>query len=299
MSAAALLTLVDGRLGELLVQPGNGASDTLARAIREGVLAPGKRIRPLLMLLAARGLSHALHPAILDLACAVEMVHTASLFLDDLPCMDNARLRRGQPTLHLRYGEDVAVLGAVALLSHAWRLVATAKDVPDAIRTRLVVVLSDAIGLQGLVRGQYRDLHQESAREWQLHSVECTNQEKTGALFSAALEIVALVCGADVHARAALLIAATELGHAFQLYDDLQDGDNTSTRPITKDQCKDDGKVTMVALLGRREAQLRLHCHLEAMEGALNTALVLDNGAVAMLRAAFALDNAPKPGANL
>ncbi len=116
------------RMAQLLPDSANGA-DALAAAMRAGTLGAGKRMRPLLLMLVARDLGCA-SPALFDIACAVEMVHAASLILDDMPCMDNAMLRRGQPTIHVQYGEDVAVLASVALLSRAFGVLATAPGIP-------------------------------------------------------------------------------------------------------------------------------------------------------------------------
>lgn len=103
---------------------GEAEQDQVSQAMRHSTLAPGKRVRPLLLLMAARELGAPTQPA-LDLACAVEMVHSASLVFDDLPCMDDAELRRGRPTTHRRYGEDIATLAAIALLTRAFSIVAS------------------------------------------------------------------------------------------------------------------------------------------------------------------------------
>ena len=122
--------------------------DTVTQAPREGTLAPGKRLRPLLLLLALGDLDA--DPAIgLDPACALEMIHAASLFLDDMPCMDNASLRRGQPTIHLRFGEDVAVLASVALLSHAYGITAMAPSLSPRQRNDAVALLAGAVARRG------------------------------------------------------------------------------------------------------------------------------------------------------
>src|SRR3954469_8591257 len=132
-------------------------ADLLQMAIREAALGAGKRMRPLLMMLLARDLD--CPPAgMLDAACAVEMVHAASLILDDMPCMDDAMLRRGRPTIHVRFGEDVAILAAISLLSRAFGLVASAPGVPADARTRMSSTLANAIGTKGLAMGQYQDL---------------------------------------------------------------------------------------------------------------------------------------------
>jgi geranylgeranyl diphosphate synthase type II len=116
-------------------------ADLLSLAMRAGALGAGKRMRPLLMMLVARDLGCD-SPALVDVACAVEMVHAASLILDDMPCMDNAMLRRGQPTVHVQFGEDVAILAAIGLLSRAFGILASAPEIPAAIRARLVAKLS-------------------------------------------------------------------------------------------------------------------------------------------------------------
>ncbi len=129
---AALRDRIDQRLFALLPTP-HDANDRVAAALHDGVLAPGKRTRPLMMLLAGRGFGVDT-PALLDVACAIEMVHTASLFLDDLPCMDNAWMRRGRPSTHARYGEDVAMLGAIALLGRAFGIAASADGLSGTTR---------------------------------------------------------------------------------------------------------------------------------------------------------------------
>jgi len=275
---------VNARLAELVPAP-RAASDLMGAALHEGVLAPGKRIRALLMLLVGRSLGQP-SAALLELACAVEMVHAASLFLDDLPCMDNARLRRGRPALHARYGEDVAVLGAVALLAQACGIAASAQGLPGERRAQLVTVLCDAVGLQGLVRGQYRDLR-EGAAARRAQDVASTNAQKTGSLFSAALEMAALDAGASDAVRAALRAAALELGHAFQLRDDLHDGAKTPAS-LGKDCQQDTGKSTLVALLGQQAAEQRLAEHLDSAQTHLRRALPGDDSVLLLVRAAFA-----------
>lgn len=274
---------IDTRLAELLPPPAD-EHDQIAAAMHHGVLAPGKRIRPLLMLLVGRGLGHE-SKALLDLSCAVEMVHAASLFLDDMPCMDNARLRRGRLAVHARYGEDVAMLGAVALLSHACCIVAGVPALSGTQRAQLVSVLCEAVGANGLVRGQYRDLR-EGALERPAGEIASANQQKTGSLFAAAFDMVAIAAGAEDSTRSCLRAAAVDLGHAFQLRDDLEDGADAQIT-ITKDRNKDAGKSTMVALLGRDAVQELLDNHLILAETRLRQALPADDGAVTLLRTAF------------
>lgn len=279
---------VDQRLAELLPVPSDG--DGVAAAMRDGALAPGKRLRPLLMLAAGRALGCD-SPALLDAACAVEMVHAASLVLDDMPCMDDARTRRGRPTVHLRHGEDVAVLAAVALLAQACGTVAALPGLDGALRTRVVGVLCEAVGPRGLVRGQYRDLREGGAART-LQAIVEANDQKTGVLFACALEIACMVAGAP-DAVQALRAAAVELGQAFQLRDDLEDG-AAGGAPSLKDPHQDAGKTTMVALLGRGAVELQLQTHLSRAEALLEEGLPDGDLPIGLLRHVFqAHMNAP------
>ena len=287
---AGLREQVDARLAELLPPPVH-ASDVMGAALHEGVLAPGKRIRPLLMLLVGRSLGHR-SVALLDLACAVEMVHAASLFLDDMPCMDNARFRRGRPAVHARYGEDVAMLGAVALVAQACAIAASVEGLHGELRAQLVRVLCHAMGMQGLVRGQYRDLR-EGAAERHCEDISSTNHQKTGSLFCAGFEMAALAAGADDATRCALCTAALELGQAFQLRDDIEDRLKTPAT-LGKDCNKDAGKSTLVAVLGLEAAEQRLAGHLDEAQSQLRRALPDDEAMISWVRNAFAMSPQPR-----
>lgn len=257
-----LLAALEQRLGYWL--PAGHESDRVCSAMREGVLAPGKRVRPLLLLLVARDVDvgDAADPlGLLDFACAVEMIHAASLMLDDLPCMDDAALRRGRPTSHRQFGEDVTILAAVALVSRAFGVVAQAHGLPNACRTQAAASLSCAVGLQGLVQGQFRDLSDgKGARS--AEAITTTNELKTSVLFDAALQMAALATGADAAARQALTRFARDLGQAFQLLDDLSDG----AEGTGKDAHQDADKSTLIATLGACTVRKRLHAHLQSAE---------------------------------
>ena len=209
---------VDDALGSLF--PARPQSDRVASAMRYAILSPGKRIRPILSLLTAGQFgceaARAMAPA-----CAVELVHAASLVLDDLPCMDDSDLRRGQPTVHRAFGQDIAMLAGVGLLNEAYGLIMRAEDLPATTRCEMASVLSRAVGVAGLIGGQDKDLVGCDSRSFadlsQLH------HEKTGVLFVAAVELGALAAGADGDARETLRRFGCELGLAFQAMDDLQD----------------------------------------------------------------------------
>lgn len=268
---------VDERLAELLPDV-ESAQDSVALALHEGTLAPGKRLRPLLLLAALSDLGRETEVA-LNPACALEMIHAASLFLDDLPCMDNASLRRGQPTIHVRFGEDVAVLASVALLSHAYGIMATAPGLSPQQRNAAVTILARAVGSQGLVRGQFRDLRSED-QTCQLDAVITTNQLKTASLFTAALDMAVLLGGADAEQAAYLQGFASELGLAFQLLDDIADG--LTPQQTGKDCQQDRAKTTVVSLLGPQAAHQQLTTHRAAALAHLE-AIGLSNGELAGL----------------
>ncbi|MCB8838734.1 polyprenyl synthetase family protein [Aurantimonas sp. VKM B-3413] len=249
---------IDSRLAVLVPQALPGQSE-LDAAIAESILAPGKRLRPLMAALTAEDLGGDVETAI-DAGCAVEMVHAASLVLDDLPCMDNAAMRRGRPAIHMTFGEDVAVLSSIAVLAGAFQLLATIPGLAARERSEAIAILTRAVGTAGLVGGQFEDLRGGRATR-ALSEIATTNGLKTGSLFSAAVEIGAVVAGANGRVRALLRDFAADLGHAFQLLDDLLDGTSSAVL-IGKDVGKDQGKSTIVSLIGRPSVMHRIERHL-------------------------------------
>ncbi|MXP67123.1 polyprenyl synthetase family protein (plasmid) [Pantoea sp. Nvir] len=247
---------IEKRLDQLL--PVESERDCVGLAMREGALAPGKRIRPVLLMLVARDLGyHDDHTGLLDFACAIEMVHAASLILDDIPCMDDANVRRGRPTLHRQFGESVAILTAVALLSRAFGVIALAEGLNSHVKTQAVAELSHAIGIQGLVQGQFRDLT-EGSQPRSADDIQITNHFKTSTLFGAAMQMASIVASTPLESRKKLQYFAVDLGQAFQLLDDMIDG----LSDTGKDAHKDVGKSTLVNILGTKVVEKRLRDHL-------------------------------------
>ncbi len=230
---------VDARLSALS-PPSSGR---LAAAMHYALSTPGKRLRPLLLLMTAVQLGASAEAA-LDAACAVEMVHAASLVLDDLPCMDDAPTRRGQPSTHARFGEDVAVLAGVALLNQAYGLLARAGHLSATVRLAMIEALSGAVGLEGLVAGQALDLHEPVAS---LAALREAHHRKTGVLFLAAVTLGGLIGGASETEHLALKRFATELGLAFQARDDVSDAGEIEPGGAT-------GRATLISLLGHEGA---------------------------------------------
>lgn len=201
--------------------------DPLPAAAREALLSPGKRVRPALVFLMGQ-LFGARRARLLDPSCAVEMIHAASLALDDLPSMDDATTRRGLPALHVTHGQDVALLAAVTLLTRAFGLLAdtglrSSQDteaISPSLALDLISRLAEASGLAGLASGQALDLKTE-AKDATFDRLETIHSRKTGALFVASAEFGAVLGGARERELGAVRSYAKNVGLAFQIVDDL------------------------------------------------------------------------------
>jgi geranylgeranyl diphosphate synthase type II len=219
----------------------------LHRSMRHTLLAPGKRARALLAMLAARHCG-ADPLAALSSACALEMVHAASLILDDLPAMDNATLRRGLPANHQVFGEATSILAAIALLARAFGVLAEDGALPPATRMQLTAILSDAVGSAGLAAGQEQDLKWSAERATR-HDVTLVHARKTAALFQAATEMGALAAGATQPQAAAMRDFGLKLGLAFQIIDDLLDA-TANEAEAGKNVAQDQGRPSLVLTIG-------------------------------------------------
>lgn len=256
---------VEHRLASLIdlqpTVPGN-----LHAALRHALLGQSKRVRPTLMFMIAEPRNPQVGP-VLDAGCAVEMVHTASLILDDLPCMDDAMLRRQRPTTHVAFGQPTAILSAIGLLTRAFGIIAALQGVPAATRNRLASVLSDATGWDGLVAGQEIDINYRASLR-KAEQVEHLNWLKTGVLFVAAAEMGAILRGLDDDRLEAVRQFGRHFGLAFQTADDLLDRTGTAEQ-AGKDVGKDGDKATLVSLFGANHARLTCQQHLAHAEQAL------------------------------
>ncbi len=261
-----LRQLVSRRLGEL-VPTEVCFPEVLHQAMRYSLLAGGKRIRPQLTIQVATdfGVSEA---DALDPACAIEMIHSASLILDDMPCMDDATLRRGQLTNHLEFGEDTAILAATALLNRAFGVIAECERLPAEVRLDLVRVLSDAVGSNGIIAGQYCDLRTNWNHTGGNVGLTDMYARKTGALFVAAVEAGARIAAVDASWIVAVREYALNLGLAFQLLDDLLDT-FSSREDLGKDIGQDGDKTTLASRLGADEARLEVCRYVKSAASAL------------------------------
>jgi geranylgeranyl diphosphate synthase, type II len=224
-----------------------GCPARLAEAMRYSTLAGGKRLRPVLCLLAAEACGCALEDA-LPAACALEMVHTYSLIHDDLPAMDDDDLRRGRPTCHRAFDEATAILAGDGLLTLAFELIARP---PARAAAECIRILAEAAGPRGMVGGQMADLQAEGRTDATVEELEAIHRRKTGALFSAPLRMGAALATAPAALREALEIYGRAVGLAFQIIDDLLDvqGDEAKLgKRVRKDSGL--GKWTYPGLLG-------------------------------------------------
>jgi len=236
-------------------QYGDDCPVVLRQAIRHSLLAPGKRLRPLLVLMSAQACGCPKGQA-MPAACAVEMVHTYSLIHDDLPAMDDDQLRRGRPCCHVRFGEANAILAGDALLAQAFEVLAG--DVqPPSVAVACCLELAQAAGAVALVGGQADDL-QGSDCSADLARLERIHRRKTGAMFQVSLRLGGRIAQAPPPQIDALAGFGTKLGLAFQIVDDLLDekGDAVALgKSVGKDRRQ--AKLTFPALLGVAESQRR------------------------------------------
>ena len=243
------------------------AAAGLEEAMRYSLLAGGKRIRPVLALATAKALQTD-PESILPLAAALELIHTYSLIHDDLPAMDDDELRRGRPTCHVKYGEDVAILAGDGLYAEAFRLVLNEQPGEPRNLLRAVGELAAATGVNGMVGGQYADV--KSLVQSGATSLRRLHELKTGRLIGASVECVLLLT--EGSHRASRLPAfrdfAAEVGVLFQIVDDILDVTGTDDA-LGKPQGSDErhGKVTYVSqygLDGARELAAESHRNARA-----------------------------------
>ncbi len=267
----ALRVRVDGAIGaDADLQP-------FAEALRYPLDAGGKRLRPILLLATVEALGGDTEAA-MSSACALELIHTFSLVHDDLPALDDDAIRRGRPTTHVTYGEDVAILVGDGLFALAFRLIA--EDTAPSPQARLSALSSLARATDGMVRGQYLDLHPVERPDEAALRRMCSL--KTGCLIEAAVWMGLAVAGADAATRAPYEALAAELGVGFQIVDDVLDATRTSDelgKTAGADVAND--RRTWVTVLGLAEAQARADASWQTV------AAILDDlpGDPAVLRA--------------
>lgn len=218
------------------------------------VMAGGKRLRPLLFIQTLRAYSIDYHPY-LDLACAIEMIHTYSLIHDDLPGMDNDDLRRGKPTCHKQFDEATAILAGDALLNEAANVVLK-MNIDDGLKVSLLKELYHASGLGGMIYGQQQDMYFENHKA-NLEELQAIHHDKTGAMIAVSMKMAGLI--ANNKDAEKLENIGFKLGLAFQIQDDVLDVTSTSEtlgKPVGSDI--NNHKSTYVSLLGIEESDKRI-----------------------------------------
>jgi farnesyl diphosphate synthase len=272
VALAQAAQMTDAVLDKFLVAP-PGLEARVYEAMRYSALAPGKRLRPFLVL-ASSDLFGVAQRCALQVAAAGEMVHAYSLVHDDLPAMDDSDLRRGRPTCHKEFDEATAVLAGDGLLTAAFEVLADPDTHGDpAVRCELVAALAGAAGAAGMVGGQMIDLIAEH-QTLDIGAITRLQRMKTGALIAFSCEAGAILAKAPHELRTALRGYAHDLGLAFQIADDLLDVEGSAEetgKPVGADIAS--GKATFVSILGtmraREQAELLIHqamAHLDLFE---------------------------------
>ena len=229
-----------------------------ADSMRYSIFAGGKRIRPAICLafceLFSRDHFERNMQKALPFAAALESIHTYSLMYDDLPCMDNDTLRRGMPTNHVRFGEDITLMAGVALYGEAFGFIVSSPLLSDSEKLEGIRVLLDASGIKGIVTGQVLDIeNKQDLTEEELRNIQ---NLKTGAMLKASALLGCIAANATEKEREKAVAYAENIGLAFQMRDDILDvqGDvNSLGKSIGKD--KESKKVTFVDVLGIEKTQ--------------------------------------------
>ena len=260
------IKVIDQSLDLYLPESTNPQS-VIYTSMRYSVFAGGKRLRPILMWETAK-LFDKDWDCVREFACALEMIHTYSLIHDDLPAMDNDDLRRGMPTNHIKFGEDIAILAGDALLNKAFE-VAVRSENEKALNA--LKILSDSSGTEGMIGGQVVDLQSEG-KTIGLRELQYIHSLKTGALIRCACSVGAILAGADESSVNAMDEYAKNLGIAFQIRDDILDVKGNAEilgKPIGSDEESD--KNTYVKLCGIEKSEELVNEYSQKAKNALSS----------------------------
>ena len=260
--------LIDEAL-QAALPPQQGCDGVLIDAMRYSLFAGGKRLRPILLMAAAEALGSPGH-LYTQVACALEMIHTYSLIHDDLPSLDNDDYRRGKPTNHKVYGDALALLAGDGLLTEAFVTLLSQQGVEKRILCIIIKEIASAAGPYGMVSGQVVDLLSEN-KQIDSETLTYMHQQKTGAMFRAAVRSGALLAGASEAQLAALTEYAKQFGLAFQITDDILDVVGNSEKigkPVGSDERNHKSTyVSLYTLSGAKEmARLSVEQAVAALE---------------------------------
>lgn len=265
---------INQRLEELISPLKEGL---VKEAMRYSLLAPGKRLRPILFLSVLRSYQIDYH-LYLDVACAIEMIHTYSLIHDDLPGMDNDDLRRGRPTCHKQFDEATAILAGDALLNLGVNTVLNVK-MPDALKVIILNRLYEASGINGMIYGQQQDIAFEQKKAT-LAELEDIHRHKTGELIAVSMQLASLIANKEDYQYWTKI--GFDLGLAFQIQDDILDvvgNQEILGKKVGSDQ--NNNKSTYVTLLGIDQSQARIeelfhNCYENVYAMQINHGLILE-----------------------
>ena len=237
----------------------------LHEAMRYSCLAPGKRLRPVLVMAAAESVGGSRQKA-LDGGCAVEMIHAFSLIHDDLPAIDNDTLRRGNPTCHVKFGEGVAILAGDALFALAFEVISSCTEDPSRC-VEVMKILTKAVGSDGLVGGETVDIQSEG-KEIDKETLDFIHSRKTGALIKASCQIGGILGGGSADQVQSLAEYGQKIGLAFQIADDILNETSTAEQlGKAAGSDRERKKATYPAMYGLDESRrVALQLANEAME---------------------------------
>jgi len=239
----------------------------LHEVMRYSLLGGGKRIRAILCVLVSEAADNRGRAFAMKAGCAIEMVHAASLILDDLPCMDAATTRRGRPTTHRKFGDASSILAAIGLLNRAYEVIAECSATQERTKCEAIRALTKAVGTEGMITGQEMDLNEHNTFS-DAANVERLNWLKTGVLFCTAAEMGSISAGLDKKTTDAVRRFSTHIGLAFQTADDVIDQQATAVT-AGKDVRQDTDKQTLVSIFGVDGALQSCEEHLELARAAL------------------------------
>jgi len=239
-----------------------GVPQKLFDAMNYSLNAGGKRIRPVLMIESAKVCGLEKSEIIIDIAVAIEMIHTYSLIHDDLPSMDNDDLRRGKPTCHKVFGEAIAILSGDGLLTYAFEKISSVKNIKSEKLLKVINILSHNTGIYGMVAGQAADILAE--KEKSFNDIKFIHENKTAKFIMACCQIGAVLADAEEKEENALKNYGYNIGMAFQIWDDILDeiGD-TEKLGKTAGKDRENNKLTYVSIYGIEKSKEIAKSHIK------------------------------------
>lgn len=259
--------LIDSKLEQFMAND-EPLLTVLQESVNYTLYSGGKRVRPLFCFIVGE-LFGVPKERLITTACALEMIHTSSLIMDDLPHMDDGKVRRGKPANHMVFGQDVSALASIGLLTRAYEIVLNDPELPDEKKTRVVSRLAHTVGINGLVGGQFVDL-KFSNENVDAASLEYIHTHKTASLFITSGVTAAIIGSANDNEISALEVYAKNLGFAFQILDDLLDMEGNA-EDVGKSLQKDKGGF--VTLYGVEKSKQLVQ---EYTDKALNATIVFE-----------------------